>query len=86
MQRALDLRRSLTIAIDDYAEFKREIGERNVFIMAHHCGDPECEQAIKDETKASARCIPFDGPPEAGACVRCGQPGLGTRLVFAKAY
>jgi prolyl-tRNA synthetase len=86
MQRALDLRHSLTLSVDDYDIFKHELAARNVFLMAHHCGDPACEQAIKDETKATARCIPFDGPREDGACVRCGTPGLGTRLVFAKAY
>ncbi len=85
-ERALRLRQSLTENVDDYETFVRELAERNVFLNAHHCGDPACEAAIKEDTKATARCIPFDAPPEAGACVRCGAPGIGRRLVFAKAY
>jgi len=84
--RALALRRELTIQVDDYATFTREIESRNVFLEAHHCGEQECEAIIKDETKATVRCIPFAGPPEEGTCVRCGKPGIGKRVIFAKAY
>lgn len=84
--RALAMRRDLTVRIDSYADFVREIGERNVFIEAHHCGEVDCEAIIKDETKATVRCIPFAGADEAGRCVRCDRPGLGKRVIFAKAY
>ena len=46
----------------------------------------ECVSAVWDETKATARCIPFDAPAEDGVCVRCTRPGIGKRLIFAKAY
>ena len=84
--RALALRRELTIRVDDYAAFTREIESRNVFLEARHCGEQECEAIIKEETKATVRCIPFAGPPEEGPCVRCGKPGIGKRVLFAKAY
>jgi len=85
-RRALELRELLTLNVDDYETFVREIASRNVFLNAHHCGDAACEQAIKDDTKATARCIPFAASAEAGVCVRCGRPGIGKRLIFAKAY
>ncbi|MGH2389937.1 MAG: proline--tRNA ligase, partial [Chloroflexota bacterium] len=84
--RALALRDRLTIRVDDYPTFIREIESRNVFLEAHHCGEQDCEAAIKAETKATVRCIPFAGPAEAGVCVRCGKPGIGKRVIFAKAY
>jgi prolyl-tRNA synthetase len=85
-RRAMELRQDRTISVDDYATFTREIGARNVFMLAHHCGTPECETAIKEETKATTRCVPFDSPPEEGVCVRCGAPSIGRRLLFAKSY
>jgi len=84
--RALALRNELTIRVDDYATFVREIESRNVFLEAHHCGEQECEATIKAETKATVRCVPFAGPPEDGICVRCAKPGIGKRVIFAKAY
>ena len=45
-----------------------------------------CEATIKEETKATVRCIPFAAPPEDGPCVRCDAPGIGKRVIFAKAY
>jgi prolyl-tRNA synthetase len=84
--RALALRESLTLAVNDYETFTRELAERNVFLLAHHCGQADCEKAIQEETKATARCIPFAAPAEDGVCVRCGRPGIGKRLIFAKAY
>jgi prolyl-tRNA synthetase len=72
--------------VDDYATFSAEITARNVFLRAHHCGYRDCEEIINQETKATARCIPLDAPAEDGMCVRCDRPGLGKRLIFAKAY
>jgi prolyl-tRNA synthetase len=57
----------------DYAEFREEIEARGGFFRAHWCGDPACEQRIKDETKATIRCVPLDGNREEGACLVCGR-------------
>jgi len=84
--RALAMRKECTLRVDDYQTFTAEIEARNLFLEAHHCGDRACEAAIKDDTRATARCIPFSAPPEDGNCVRCGRPGIGRRLIFAKAY
>jgi prolyl-tRNA synthetase len=54
---------------------------------ALHCGQPGCEDIIKSETSASPRCVPLDGPPASGRCVRCGLPSAyGKRVIFGRAY
>ncbi len=87
-QRALDFRLARTRRLDSYDEllaaFQGEDG--NVFVEAHWCGDAACEARVKDETKATIRNVPFDAPREEGACIVDGKPGLGQRVVFAKAY
>ncbi len=89
-ERALDMRRQRTVRVDDYAALVAAFAgggeEGNVFAEAHWCGDPACEARVKDETKATIRNIPFDMPEEQGACVVDGKPGIGKRVVFAKAY
>lgn len=84
--RALALRQELTLRVDDYPTFSREIAERNLFLEAHHCGQAACEATIQEDTKATIRCIPFAAVPEDGPCVRCNAPGIGKRVIFAKAY
>lgn len=76
-----------TFVVDTYAEFQeRTAGEGGSgFLLAHWCGDRECEEAIQRETKATIRCIPFDQGKELGKCIRCGNESEG-RVVFAKAY
>ena len=49
------------------------------------CGDPSCENEIKDETKASNRCIPLDQPGGQGSCIHCGKPAT-EQAIFARAY
>jgi prolyl-tRNA synthetase len=49
------------------------------------CGDPQCEAKVKEETKATTRCIPFNQEGFSGACVVCGQPAS-ERVIFARAY
>ncbi|MFO7961260.1 MAG: proline--tRNA ligase [Nitriliruptoraceae bacterium] len=57
------------------------------FSYALHCGKAACEDELKATTGATPRCIPTDGTPEEGACVRCGEPSAhGTRVAFARAY
>jgi prolyl-tRNA synthetase len=87
-ERALRFRLERTRRVDDYAAlvaaFEGEDG--NVFVEAHWCGDPACEARVKEETKATIRNIPFDMPAEEGPCIVDGKPGLGQRVIFAKAY
>ena len=71
--------------VDDYEEFKRIIGGDGGFIYAYWCGSDECEAAIKEETKATIRCIPFDQKGEAGRCIRCGEEAR-EQALFARAY
>jgi prolyl-tRNA synthetase len=86
--RALAFRRERTLRLDDYAElvaaFQGEEG--GVFVEAHWCGDAACEARVKEETRATIRNIPFDAPAEQGRCIVDGKPGIGKRVVFAKAY
>ncbi len=83
--RALAFRKENTHKVKDYAEFKSKLDERNGFIEAHWCGSSACEAAIKEETKATIRVIPFDWKPEDGQCIRCGNKST-TKVVFARAY
>jgi prolyl-tRNA synthetase len=84
LQRAKDFRAANTHSIDSYEQFKIEI-EKGGFFLAHWDGTPETEELIKQETKATIRCIPFDQAPEPGLCMVTGKPSAG-RVVFAKAY
>jgi prolyl-tRNA synthetase len=71
--------------VDDYGEFKQIIEGDGGFIYAYWCGSSECEAAIKEETKATIRCIPFDQKGEVGRCIRCGKEAR-EQAVFARAY
>jgi prolyl-tRNA synthetase len=83
-RKALDFRVSKTISVDSYDEFKEKI-EEGGFIMAHWDGTPETEEKIKEETKASIRCIPLEGDKTPGTCMVTGKPSA-QRVVFARAY
>ena len=65
-------------------EFKVEI-EKGGFISAHWDGTPETEELIKQETKATIRCIPLDGDTTPGVCMVTGKPSA-RRVLFARAY
>jgi prolyl-tRNA synthetase len=84
LQRAKDFRAANTHNIDSYEQFKIDI-EKGGFFLAHWDGTAETEERIKQETKATIRCIPFDQQPESGVCMVTGKPSAG-RVVFAKAY
>lgn len=84
-KRAKDFRDANTFTVDSYDDFKKKIDEPGGFYLAHWDGTRETEDRISAETKATIRCIPFDGPKEAGKCMVTGQPSAG-RVVFAKAY
>ena len=78
-------RDSLITPADTYEEFKKILDERGGFILAHWDGTPETEELIKDETKATIRCIPIEGDKTSGKCMVTGKPSA-QRVVFARAY
>ena len=71
--------------VDDYEEFKKVLEKKGGFISAHWDGTLATEDKIKEETKATIRCIPLDSNMEAGSCMVTGKPSL-QRVLFAKAY
>jgi prolyl-tRNA synthetase len=81
--RALEFRKAHTYSPQDYAEFRQAVEDG--WAYAWWCGDRACEAQIKDETKATTRCIPFEQPGGDGTCVRCDRPAT-EKAVFAKAY
>ena len=83
-QKALRLREENTHRIDTWEDFKIQI-EKGGFILAHWDGTAETEEKIKEESKATIRCIPLDAPEEAGKCVYSGAES-NRRVVFARAY
>lgn len=83
--RALAFREENTRFVDDYEEFKKVIAEKGGFIAAHWDGTKETEARIKEETKATVRCIPFNFPEEEGKCILTGKPSR-QRALFAIAY
>lgn len=83
-QKALKHREERTITVDTYEEFKEKI-EQGYFIMAHWDGTPETEERIKNETKATIRCLPLEGDMTPGKCMVTGKPSA-RRVLFARAY
>ncbi|MBQ8366483.1 MAG: proline--tRNA ligase [Alistipes sp.] len=83
--KALDYRNSMITKVDTWEEFKDVLNNKGGFILAHWDGTPETEQAIKDATKATIRCIPMDVVEEEGTCVFSGKPSK-YRVLFAKSY
>jgi prolyl-tRNA synthetase len=86
-ERAKRFRDENTVELSDYAqlrEFMEGEGSRG-FVRAYWCGSRECEAKIKEETKATTRCIPFEQPRSPGRCIYCGQDAT-EQAIFAKAY
>ncbi len=81
---ALRRQEEKTKKVDTWDEFKEAI-EAGYFVLAHWSGDAEVESKIKEETKATIRCISFDQKEESGKCVYSGEPSIG-RVIFAKGY
>lgn len=84
-QKALKFRGENTYIVDDWNEFKDIIENKGGFVYAHWDGTTETEIKIKEETKATIRCIPFEGSKEPGKCIYTGKPSTG-RVIFARAY
>jgi prolyl-tRNA synthetase len=83
--RAIQFRKDNMHEVDTYEEFKIQLEKVGGFYLAHWDGTKETEAKIKEETKATIRCIPIDIPSESGKCMVTGAPSKG-RVVFAKAY
>jgi prolyl-tRNA synthetase len=83
--KAIDFRNEHITEVDSFDAFKEVLEEKGGFISAHWDGTAETEQKIKDATKATIRCIPYDAPEESGVCVFSGASSKG-RVLFAKAY
>ncbi|MGE0078755.1 MAG: proline--tRNA ligase [Bacteroidales bacterium] len=83
--KAVEYRSQNTTKVDSYDEFKKVISEKGGFVLAHWDGTVETEQKIKEETKATIRCIPVDGECEEGVCIVTGKPSK-QRAIFAQAY
>jgi prolyl-tRNA synthetase len=83
--KALNYRDNHITNVNSWDEFKDVLENKTGFIAAHWDGTGETEQKIKEETKATIRCIPFDNPEEEGVCVYSGKPSK-QRVLFAKAY
>jgi prolyl-tRNA synthetase len=82
-EKALSFRESNTADPKDYKEFQSAVEKG--FAYSFWCGSAQCEKSIKEDTKATLRCIPVDQSKDAGRCIYCGQPA-NERAYFAKAY
>jgi len=83
--KALKFREENTTKVDTYEEFKERLNSKPGFILAHWDGTYETEAIIKEETKATIRCIPFDSVEEEGKCILTGKPSK-RRVLFALSY
>ncbi len=83
--RAATFRNEHITKADNWNEFVKLLDEKGGFISAHWDGTAETEELIKEDTKATIRCIPLDATEEAGICIRSGKPST-RRVLFARAY
>jgi len=92
-QKAFRFREKNTVKIDDKKEFYKYFTPKNKenpeihggFAKSHWCGNPECEENIKNDLKVTIRCIPIDASEENGNCIYCGQKS-DKRVIFSKSY
>ncbi|MDC8000849.1 proline--tRNA ligase [Aequorivita todarodis] len=84
-RKAVSHRTENTTEVASYEEFKKVLDDKGGFILAHWDGTAATEEKIKNETKATIRCIPLDGNNEAGICMVTGNPSAG-KVLFARAY
>jgi prolyl-tRNA synthetase len=84
-QKALNFRTEHTTEVNSYEEFKEILETKAGFISCHWDGTVETEKRVKEETKATIRCIPLDTKEEDGVCIFTGKPST-RRVLFAKAY
>jgi prolyl-tRNA synthetase len=84
-QRAKAFREEKTTRADTWDEFVKVLDDKGGFVAAHWDGTPETEEAIKEKTKATIRCIPLNNVQEEGQCILTGKPST-QRVLFARAY
>jgi prolyl-tRNA synthetase len=84
-QRALAFRDTHITRVDTWDDFVQTLDTKGGFVSAHWDGTSETEDAIKEATKATIRCIPLNNPAEEGSCIRTGKPSM-QRVLFARAY
>ncbi|HBL80993.1 proline--tRNA ligase [Aequorivita vladivostokensis] len=84
-QKAASFRNEHTTEVASYEEFKAVLNGKGGFILAHWDGTAETEERVKNETKATIRCIPLDGDDVPGTCIFTGKPSS-KKVLFAKAY
>jgi len=84
-RKAVSHRTENTTEVSSYEEFKKVLDTKGGFILAHWDGTAETEEKIKNETKATIRCIPLDDKIEAGVCMVTGNPSQ-RKVLFARAY
>ena len=85
LDRARAFRDAHITKADTWEEFQDVLDSKTGFVAAHWDGTPETEEAIKEKTKATIRCIPLNTPAEKGACILTGKPST-QRVLFARAY
>jgi prolyl-tRNA synthetase len=85
LKKARKFRDDNTFYIDKWSDFVKTLDDQGGFIMAHWDGTAETEARIKEETKATIRCIPFNSPEEEGKCIYSGRPSK-RRVLFARSY
>lgn len=85
LERAEARLQAMTFSPQSYEEFKAQVAKTGGFFMAGWCGGAACEAAIKDETKATIRCILFDQPKKLGKCLKCEEKAT-YQVIYARAY
>lgn len=89
--KAKEIRQKYSFVVDDYEDFKKKLDEPGGFLHSHWCERANCEAIIKNETKATIRCIPLEDADrltpanEMGRCIKCGSQSRG-RVIFARSY
>lgn len=90
LNRAKEIRTKFSFIVDTYDDFQKKLEDPGGFLHAHWCGDAGCEARIKEETKATIRCIPLDASDmleqaKPGICIKCGKRSE-LRVIFARSY
>lgn len=84
-QKALTFQQEHTHEVESYEEFKEIMSTKRGFIRAFWCENSQCEEKIKEETKATTRCLPINTIDETGTCIYCKQSAT-HKWIFAQAY
>ena len=85
LEKATKMREEHTFVATDFAQFQDALENGRGFIKAMWCGERECEDAIKEKTGATTRCMPFAQEQLSDVCVHCGKPAK-QMMYFATAY